>query len=109
VVNPRQVRGFAKALGLPASIDRIDASVIGRFAETTRRAAEGYGERQERLRKFLLRLRPLVDRRTSEKNGCGRAGSPLVRKSVLKPSETLTKDIQWIERATLQLVESNDD
>ncbi|MFM7208063.1 MAG: IS110 family transposase [Planctomycetaceae bacterium] len=35
--------------------------------------------------------------------------SPLVRKSVLKHIETLTKDIQRIEKAILQLVESNDD
>ena len=37
------------------------------------------------------------------------AHSSLVRKSVLKLIETLNKDIQRIEKAILQLVESNDD
>ena len=31
VVNPRQVRNFAKALGIPAKTDRIDARLIARF------------------------------------------------------------------------------
>ena len=43
VVNPRQVRDFAKALGLLAKTDRIDAAVIARF-----RAA---GSARVRLRK----------------------------------------------------------
>ncbi len=32
VVNPRQVRDFAKALGQLAKTDRIDAAVLARFA-----------------------------------------------------------------------------
>ncbi|MDF2809187.1 MAG: family transposase, partial [Microvirga sp.] len=38
VVNPAQVRHFAKALGLKAKTDPIDAAVIARFAEATRPA-----------------------------------------------------------------------
>jgi len=33
VVNPRQVRNFAKAMGLLAKTDKIDARTIARFAE----------------------------------------------------------------------------
>ena len=36
VVNPRQVRDFAKAVGRLAKTDRIDASVLARFAEAVR-------------------------------------------------------------------------
>ncbi len=37
VVNPRQVRDFAKAIGQLAKTDRIDALVLARFAEAVRR------------------------------------------------------------------------
>jgi len=33
VVNPRQVRDFAKATGLLAKTDRLDAALLARFAE----------------------------------------------------------------------------
>ena len=36
VVNPRQVRDFAKALGILAKTDRIDALVLARFGEQVR-------------------------------------------------------------------------
>src|SRR5215210_3126129 len=36
VANPRQVRSFAKALGLLAKTDRIDARVLAAFADKAR-------------------------------------------------------------------------
>ncbi|MFM9194369.1 MAG: IS110 family transposase [Planctomycetia bacterium] len=109
VVNPRQVRDFAKALGLLAKTDRIDAAVIARFAETTRPVPKGFDERQNQLRELIVRRRQLLDHRTAEKNRCEMGHSPLVRKSVRKLIETLDKDLKQIEKAILQLVESNDD
>src|SRR6476620_3585028 len=38
VVNPRQVRDFAKATGQLAKTDRIDADILARFAEVERPA-----------------------------------------------------------------------
>ncbi|MGA3209176.1 MAG: transposase, partial [Syntrophales bacterium] len=35
-VNPRQVRDFAKAMGVLAKTDKIDAHVIARFADSVR-------------------------------------------------------------------------
>ncbi len=36
IVNPRQVRDFAKAVGRLAKTDRIDAAVLAHFAEAVR-------------------------------------------------------------------------
>ena len=36
IVNPRQVRAFARAMGQLAKTDRLDAAVIARFAEAVR-------------------------------------------------------------------------
>ncbi len=85
------------------------AAVIARFAETTRPVPEGYDERQEQFRELIVRRRQLLDHRMAEKNRREMAHSPLVRKSVLKLIETLNKDLKRIEKAILQLVESNDD
>lgn len=109
VVNPRQVRDFAKAFNVLAKTDRIDASVIARFAETTRPEPVGYSERQEQLRELIVRRRQLIDHRTAEKNRCETARSSLVRNSVRKLIETINKDIARIDRAVLELVQSNDD
>ena len=70
---------------------------------------QGYDERQEQLREPIVRRRQLLDHRTAEKNRREMGHSPLVRKSVLKLIETLNKDLKRIEKAILQLVESNDD
>lgn len=109
VVNPRQVRDFAKAFNVLAKTDRIDASVIARFAETTRPEPVGYNERQEQLRELIVRRRQLIDHRTAEKNRCETARSSLVRNSVRKLIETINKDIARIDRAVVELVQSNND
>ena len=49
VVNPRQVRDFAKATGQLAKTDRIDADILARFADVVRPA-----------------VRPLVDEAAQE-------------------------------------------
>ena len=36
VINPRQVRGFARAIGRLAKTDALDAQVLARFAEVVR-------------------------------------------------------------------------
>jgi len=48
-VNPRQVRDFAKAMGVLAKTDKIDAHVIARFADSVRpeiRAVKDRGKRK---------------------------------------------------------------
>ena len=42
VVNPRQVRDFAKATGQLAKTDHIDAVVLARFAEAVRPAVRPF-------------------------------------------------------------------
>jgi len=100
---------FAKALGLRAKTDRINAVVIARFAQATRPVPEGCDERQEGLRELIVRRRQLLDHGTAERNRCEMGHSPLVHTSVLKRIETLNKDLKRIEKAIFQLVESNDD
>jgi transposase len=72
VVNPRQVRNFARATGQLAKTDRLDADILARFAEQVRpelRAIPG-AEAQE-LEALLTRRRQLLEMLGAERNRLG--------------------------------------
>jgi transposase len=69
VVNPRQVRDFAKCLGLHAKTDAIDAAVLAHFAELIKtRLATKTPENQQELQDLVTRRRQLIQLRTMEQN-----------------------------------------
>ena len=109
LVNPRQVRDFARAFNILAKTDRIDAAVLARFAEKVRPLPREKAGRIEELRQLVTRRRQLIEHRTAEKNRCAQGVSPFVRKSILRLIETINKDIKAIDKALLSLVHSDDD
>jgi transposase len=69
VVNPRQVRDFAKASGKLAKTDTIDAEIIARFGEVIRPEIRPLKDGDaQRLQAFIVRRRQLVEMLTQEKN-----------------------------------------
>ena len=69
VVNPRQIRDFAKALGRLAKTDRIDAAVIAEFGLKVRPAIRPLKNDEARaLQSLLARHRQLVEMRVTEQN-----------------------------------------
>jgi transposase len=78
VVNPRQVRDFAKASGQLAKTDRIDAGVIAKFGERmlppVREMAD---EALRELEALVTRQRQLQQMITAEKNRMGTAAKAL--------------------------------
>jgi transposase len=69
VVNPRQVRDFAKAVGKLAKTDVVDAEVIARFAEVIRPEIRPLKDADaRRLQALVARRRQLVEMLTMEKN-----------------------------------------
>jgi transposase len=69
VVNPRQVRDFAKATGQLAKTDQLDARAVAHFAEAVRPAPRPLPDAQtEELRALLARRRQLIAMRTAEQN-----------------------------------------
>ena len=100
VVNPRQVRDFAKATGVLAKTDRIDARVLARFAEAVRPEPRPLPTAEAKeLEEFLGRRRQIVDMLTMEKNRLSIASTERMKKS-------LKKHIAWLEEA---LRRANDD
>ena len=69
VVNPRQVRDFARSTGALAKTDRLDAQILARFAEAVRPEPRPLPDAQaQELSALLQRRRQLVDMLTAEKN-----------------------------------------
>ena len=69
VVNPRQVRDFARATGQLAKTDRLDARTLARFGEAVRPPPRALPEAQTQLlMAFLARRRQVVAMLTAEKN-----------------------------------------
>ena len=89
VVNPRQVRHFAKAKGLLAKTDKIDARVLAEFAETMDVQPQVLPDAEQTY------LRELVDRRRSvtwmlvdEKNRLSKTRHDKIRGRI---SDSITK------------------
>jgi transposase len=95
VVNPRQVRDFARATGQLAKTDRIDAEILARFAEVVRPAQRPIATADaQALDALLTRRRQLLEMLGAERNRLGQvfgAGKRSVTKS-------LTTHIAFLER-----------
>src|SRR5258708_4913371 len=74
IVNPRQVRDFARATGKLAKTDRLDAEVLARFGEAVRPEARPLADAQaQALEALVTRRRQLIEMLTAEKNRRARA------------------------------------
>jgi transposase len=108
VVNPRQVRDFARGLGILAKTDRLDARVIARFGQQAApRPIEISSEKQAELRELVTRRRQLIGFRTAEQNRLETISTKIVRKNIRHLVEQLEKQIRQLEVAIGELVESD--
>jgi transposase len=110
VVNPRQVRDFARGVGKLAKTDPLDAAVLARFAEVVRpRPLEKLPEKQAELDALVTRRRQLVELRTMEKNRLGQTSLKPAQKSVVRLLDAIRKQIRDVDKLILKLIESHDD
>lgn len=99
VVNPRQVRDFAKAIGKLAKTDAIDALVLAHFADAIRPESRPVKDEDALMLDALqARRRQILDMLTAEKNRI------LTAHKQTKPS--LQAHITWLEKC-LQDVDSD--
>lgn len=97
VVNPRQVRDFAKALGRLAKSDGIDADTLAEFAERVRPEPRPLADEQrQELQALVARRSQLQQMRTMERNRLGSARTDKVRAGI-------REHIAWIERQLRKL------
>lgn len=105
VVNPRQTRKFAGALGRLAKSDTIDAADIAHFAEAIRPEPRPMPDEQTvQLRALLARRHQLVVMAGAEQQRHDRAESSLARRSCAAVLRSLKAEIIRIERAIDKLI-----
>ena len=110
VVNPRQIRDFARAVGVLAKTDPVDARMIARYGYQIRpRAIAQTPANQGELSELVARRRQLVATRTSELNRKAKATSKVVRQSLQQNVDHLNKHIRRMDKEIARLVTSNDD
>jgi transposase len=99
VVNPRQVRAFAKAIGQLAKTDRLDASVLAHFAAALKPPLRPLKSNDEQeLEALAGRRRQLVEMLVAEKNRRNSATVDLVR-------DALNEHINWLGQQIAELDE----
>ncbi len=99
IINPRQVREFARSTGKLAKTDKIDASVLAHFAQLLQPPLRPWPEaQQQELAALMTRRRQLVEMLVMEKNRLGTAWSPKVRKSLQVHLQLLQEQLRELEQ-----------
>jgi len=106
VVNPRQVRDFAKATGRLAKTDAIDASVLAEFGRAVKLERRPLpGEKQLQLQQQLVRRRQLVGMLTAEGNREKQATDKVVRKTIRAVCKTLRQQLDQLDDLLQETIE----
>jgi len=108
IVNPRQVRRFAEAVGRLAKTDAIDAAIIGHFAQAVRPPVRPLPDASlAQLQELLGRRRQLVVMVTAERQRLARAESAVTQRSHKAMLRSLEAERERIDRAIDKLVKAS--
>lgn len=104
VINPRQIRDFAKASGRLAKTDKVDAEIIALFASKMEPQPNVvYDEKQQAIAANNARRRQLIDMIIAEKNRLDKA-APEQEKSIQRILDVLENELEHIEAIQKQYV-----
>ena len=108
IVNPRQVRDYARALGKLAKTGRIDAYVIARFAQDVKPKSRAQLTLKEfELKSLVARRQQLIDMRSAEKNRLSRASVAQVKNGIQKIIRVLDAQIKSINNELHNEIKNN--
>ncbi len=98
VVNPRRIRDFARAMGVAAKTDRLDALVIARYAKSMKPKIQvPVSENSLLLKSLTARRRQLIVMRTQEKNRMEHSDEKLIAQSLHAVLRTLDREIKKLD------------
>ena len=99
VVNPRQIRDFARATGQLAKTDALDAKAIARFAEAVRPQPRPVPDAQARaLGELVARRRQIIEMMTAERNRRRQLTSRRLIKSIERLLTVLQQELSELEQ-----------
>jgi transposase len=98
VVNPREVRNFAKGMGKLAKTDSIDAEMLAEYGQKRRPELRPIPDKVEMdIADLVARRRQLIKLRTSEKNRRDHSSCKRVKASIEAVIKTLDIQIEKID------------
>ena len=108
VVNPRQVRRFAEAMGRLEKTDKIDAGMIAWFAETKRiRPTPLAPQTQAQLAAWVTRLRQLTDTAVEQKNQRRLVTDPCVLASFTAILAAIAREARTLDAKIAQAISAD--
>lgn len=109
VVNPKRARDFAKAAGLLAKSDRVDAYALALLARQLQpRVSPPLDPLRQQLRQLVQRRQQLVRMRASERNRLRRSADRSLIASCIRLMDALSLEIELIEGDLRALVEQSE-
>lgn len=108
LVNPRQVRHFAGAMGCLEKTDKIDCGIIAWFAETKRiQPTPMVPQTQAQLAAWVTRLRQLTEASVEQKNQRRLVTDPDVLASFTAVLATVTQETRILEARIARAVQAD--
>ena len=104
-VNPRQVRDFARATGILAKTDAIDARVLVRFGSAVEPVHRPLpSKQQERLAFLQTRRVQIMALRTAESNRLELTTDALITRTIRAVIKTLDQQIELIKAESAEVI-----
>jgi transposase len=110
LVSPSRVRHFAKAMGILAKTDALDAGVLVEFArQAALRLAEKRSANQVELEALITCRRQLKHVQTEQTNRRGQTHSKMALKSIDAVLITLNRQVKALDQRIAKLIDGDDD
>jgi transposase len=108
IVNPKQIRAFATALGKRAKTDALDAQVIARFGELLRPTPRPLpSETRALLDELVTRRRQLIETGVAEQNRLSAMRSIQTHQSIEAHLRWLKAQVKEIEKQLEELIKKS--
>ena len=110
VINPRQVRDFARAMGQLAKTDKIDARVLALYAQKIQpKPSTVKAQHQQRLADLSARRQQIVDMIQQERNRLHQAQDRAIRSMLRKAITMYERQQQQVEQEMDRLIQEDDE
>jgi transposase len=108
VVNPRQVRDYARATGKLAKTDSIDAAVLAEFAQAVRpRRTPVPDAITLQIKALVTRRRQIRQLHQAEANHTEHVVDKAITRSIARTMKMLAKELAWVEAQIERIIQTS--
>ena len=108
VINPRQIRDFAKSMGILAKTDKMDAKVLARYAATVQPEVRPLPDEEARqLNTLVTRRRQLVEMIIAESNRLPTTRDKTMKQRIHAHIDWLKQELADIDKGISQMIQHN--